>query len=145
MEGGESPEGGAQASAGRAGSHPAAPHGTASRQPPGSVSAGPIEKRKKPGQGRASLWLLVKPGPADREEVSLSRWRGRSDSFLPPRLCDTAEPRNYPKAANQVGPRENSSNPTLATLTSHFPPPTGKDRPHLEQWIPWMRNTHPLT
>lgn len=55
--------------------------------PEGWVSLGPIQaaprlsfiRLKTEGAlrlGTASLWLLVKPGPGDREEVSQAGWEG---------------------------------------------------------------------
>lgn len=113
-------QGEAQARAGTAGWHRI--RGAPGARLPGSPQArfqqAWPKKRKRPGQGRASLWLLAKPGPGDREEVSLSRCGG-SDSFLAPRLRDTAKPRNYPKAANWAGPVQEKTAPPHP---GHSPP-----------------------
>lgn len=111
-------QGEAQARAGTAGWHRI--RGAPGARLPGSPQARlkRPKKRKRPGQGRASLWLLAKPGPGDREEVSLSRCGG-SDSFLAPRLRDTAKPRNYPKAANWAGPVQEKTAPPHP---GHSPP-----------------------
>lgn len=68
------------------------------------------------GLRRASLWLLAKPGPGDREEVSLGQWEGRSDSCLPPRLMTPQTLGITPKAANQARPRGHGSTPPRPLL-----------------------------
>jgi len=68
------------------------------------------------GLRRASLWLLAKPGPGDREEVSLGQWEGRSDSCLPPKLMTPQTLGITPKAANQARPRGHGSTPPRPLL-----------------------------
>lgn len=96
------------------------------------------------GLRRASLWLLAKPGPGDREEVSLGQWEGGSDSCLPPRLMTPQSLGITPKQPPGPG-REDTAPPHPGHSYLRPPAVTHREGQTMPGTVDTLGETHTLS